>query len=84
MNIGIVGAGGMAAYHVKGFQKAGATVAAVADSNAERAGQFAQQWGIARTYPSLETMLAQLHCDPEQVPCTAYHPSPRGGQACVL
>ncbi|MEA4865072.1 MAG: Gfo/Idh/MocA family oxidoreductase [Sphaerochaeta sp.] len=60
MNIGIVGAGGMAAYHVKGFQKAGATVAAVADSNAERAGQFAQQWGIARTYPSLETMLAQL------------------------
>ncbi len=57
MNIGIVGAGGMAAYHVKGFQKAGAVVSAVADSNAERARRFAEQWGIQSIYPGLEAML---------------------------
>lgn len=59
MNIGIVGAGGMAAYHVKGFQKAGAVVSAVADSNAERARLFAEHWGIQSIYPNLEAMLGQ-------------------------
>lgn len=60
MNIGIVGAGGMAAYHVKGFVSAGANVAAVADSDDKRARRFANQYGIQHTYTNLEAMLDQM------------------------
>lgn len=60
MQIGIVGAGGMAAYHVKGFIAAGADVVAVADSDEGRARRFADQYGIPHTYPSLEAMLDQM------------------------
>jgi predicted dehydrogenase len=34
MKIGIIGAGGMASYHIPGFRSAGAEVVAIADMNA--------------------------------------------------
>ena len=60
MYIGIVGAGGMAAYHCKGFAQAGAKVLAVADNNTPKAEAFAKEFGIGKTYGSLEEMLLSL------------------------
>jgi predicted dehydrogenase len=60
VNIGIIGAGGMASYHYQGFSKAGATILAVADSNLARAKAFAAKNLIANTYGSLNDMLDSL------------------------
>lgn len=60
MQIGIVGAGGMASYHCKGFSQAKATVVAVADFNTEKALSFAKEFSIAHTCTSLTEMLAQF------------------------
>lgn len=58
IRIGIVGAGGMAAYHISGFRKGGAEVVAIADPNAAAAAKCAKTHGIGKTYPSLTAMLA--------------------------
>ncbi|MDR1895033.1 MAG: Gfo/Idh/MocA family oxidoreductase, partial [Spirochaetales bacterium] len=58
--IGIVGAGGMAAYHFDGFVQGGAEVAAVADPNPDRAAAFAKPRGITRIYQNLGDMLRGL------------------------
>ncbi|MBJ2357200.1 Gfo/Idh/MocA family oxidoreductase, partial [Sphaerochaeta sp. S2] len=47
MQIGIIGAGGMAAYHAKGFSLAGADVVGIADPNEQRSEAFAALHGIA-------------------------------------
>lgn len=60
MRIGIVGAGGMAAYHCKGFIQAGAQVVAIADSDTEKSAAFAKKYGIRETYQSMEQMLFAL------------------------
>jgi predicted dehydrogenase len=56
--IAIVGAGGMAAYHVAGFRRAGATVTAVADARPEAAAEAARRFGIPGSYGSLEELLS--------------------------
>ncbi len=66
MQIGIIGAGAMAAYHREGFSQAGATVVAIVDSNPERAKAFAHAHGIPHWYTSLEK-LAQEHADLDAV-----------------
>ncbi|AEV28754.1 putative dehydrogenase [Sphaerochaeta pleomorpha str. Grapes] len=60
MNIGIIGAGGMASYHYQGFVKAGATVVAVVDNNPLKAKVFAEKNHIANTFGSLKEMLAAM------------------------
>lgn len=57
IKVGIVGAGGMADYHVPGFRKGGAEVTAVADVNAAAARKAAEKFGIGRVYASLGDML---------------------------
>lgn len=57
IQIGIVGAGGMASYHCKGFAQAGAKVLCVADSNDLKASSFAKEHGIEHTATSLTEML---------------------------
>lgn len=57
IQVGIVGAGGMAGYHFEGFTQAGAQVAAICDTNIEHAKQFAREHGIERTFSSLTDML---------------------------
>ncbi|MDR1904052.1 MAG: Gfo/Idh/MocA family oxidoreductase [Treponema sp.] len=57
IKIGIIGAGGMASYHVKGFTQAGANVIAMADADISRARAFAASWGIPKTYAGLGEML---------------------------
>ena len=57
--IGLIGAGQMAEWHIRGFRAAGAEVVAVADMNVEKGGEFARRNGIAGgAYPDLATMLA--------------------------
>ncbi len=57
--IGIIGAGGMANYHIPGFRAAGAEVVAVADVNREAAGRVAATFGIDDVYGSAARMLAK-------------------------
>lgn len=56
--IGVIGAGGMAAYHIPGFRQGGAEVVAVADLNEEAARAVAKEHGIVKTYDSAGSMLA--------------------------
>ena len=63
IRIGIVGAGGMTAYHIPGFRKAGAVVSAIADTNPAAASACAKKWGVGRVYPSLSAMLAGEELD---------------------
>lgn len=60
MRIGIVGAGGMASYHCKGFALSGAQVVCVADFNEKKATSFAKEYGIEHTASSLGEMLSRF------------------------
>jgi predicted dehydrogenase len=55
---GIIGAGGIASYHIRGYKTAGAEVVAVCDTDVARAQATAKENGIARTYSSPEEMFA--------------------------
>ncbi len=57
MKVGIIGAGGMLAYQLKGFRKAGATVAAVADLDLAAAQKAAQTHGIDEALGSVEDLV---------------------------
>ncbi len=59
IRIGIIGAGGMAAYHIPGFRQAGGEVVAVADVNREAAERLAARFDVPRTYDSAARMLRQ-------------------------
>lgn len=59
VKIGIVGAGGMARYHVPGFRSGGAEVVALADPSAAAREKTAGFHGIPLTYASLDEMLAR-------------------------
>ena len=56
--IGIIGAGGMARYHIDGFRKAGGEVVAMADVNVEAATQSAEANKISKVFPDVAEMLA--------------------------
>ncbi len=56
--IGVIGAGGMARYHIEGFRKAGGEVVAMADVNAEAAKASAAANGIPQAYGDVAEMLA--------------------------
>ena len=55
---GIIGAGGMLQYHATGFRQAGAEIVAVADAAPGAAAKAAEKHGIAKSYESVEAMLA--------------------------
>ncbi|MEO6097776.1 MAG: Gfo/Idh/MocA family oxidoreductase [Fibrobacteria bacterium] len=56
MKIGIIGAGGMASYHIPGFRSAGAEVVAIADMNAEAAKRAAEKYGVGKSFGSVKEM----------------------------
>jgi predicted dehydrogenase len=58
IKIGIIGAGNMLSYHVQGFRKAGAEVAAVADPAPSVAARAAATWKIDQSFDSVQAMLA--------------------------
>jgi len=63
IKIGIIGAGGMAGYHIAGFRQAGAEVVAVADLNGEAAARTAAKNNVLRTYNSVARMLKNEKLD---------------------
>ncbi len=60
IKIGIVGAGGMAGYHVAGFRKAGAEIVALADVVRPAAEKAAAKHGIGRVFGDLSEMLRRV------------------------
>jgi LysM repeat protein len=58
LRVGLIGAGGMADYHVAGFKKAGAEVVAIADPNPEAAEAAAAKFEICNVYDSAEESFA--------------------------
>jgi len=54
--IGIIGAGGMAAFHTTGFRQAGAELVALCDVSEAAAKRAAAKYGIERTYTSPAAM----------------------------
>lgn len=63
IKVGIIGAGGMASYHVTGFRQAGADVVALADVNETAAKYSASKFGIADVYRDVATMLKRRDID---------------------
>ena len=63
IRIGIIGAGGMTAYHIRGFRRGGAEVVAIADPNRAAAERCAGKYGIAEVYDSAERMLKESKLD---------------------
>ncbi|MEM9160712.1 MAG: Gfo/Idh/MocA family oxidoreductase, partial [Verrucomicrobiota bacterium] len=64
--VGIIGAGGMAQYHIAGFRQAGAEILAVADLNAEAAKASAEANSIPNSYGKVEDMF-EAHPDMDAV-----------------
>ena len=60
LKIGIIGAGGMANYHVPGFRAAGAEVIALCDVNPAAAQQAATKHNIGRVFTDVADMLKSL------------------------
>ena len=61
--IAIIGAGGMASYHVKGFRKAAAEVVGITDINGDAARRAARKFKIARVFDSTAELLASPDVD---------------------
>lgn len=57
LKIGIVGAGFMADYHIRGFRNAGAEVVGIADAAFAAAQSAAKKYNVANAYESLEQMV---------------------------
>jgi predicted dehydrogenase len=60
LKIGIVGAGGMAYYHIPGFRSGGAEVVAIADMNADAAKRAAEKYGVDKSFGSVKEMYAAM------------------------
>ena len=58
--VAIIGAGGMAAYHISGFRQAGAEVVAVADVNRDAAAKCAAKNEISQVFGDVAEMLRSL------------------------
>ncbi len=58
--VAIIGAGGMAAYHAKGFREAGADIVALCDVSQPAAERAAAKHGIGRTFTDVAAMLAAI------------------------
>jgi predicted dehydrogenase len=63
LKIGIIGAGGMANYHIPGFQSAGAAVAAIADVCQPAAEKMAAKYGVKTVYGDVAEMLSKEELD---------------------
>ncbi len=63
IRIGLIGAGGMAAYHVAGFRKAGAQILAIADPDPEAAEAAAAKFDVTQVFDSADEMLARVKLD---------------------
>jgi predicted dehydrogenase len=61
--VGIIGAGGMAEYHIAGFKQGGAEVVAIADASLEAAKKGAETYGIPKVSESVDALLSDPDVD---------------------
>ena len=61
--IGIIGAGGMASYHIEGFRNAGAEIVAIADIDVSAAQTAAGAYGIGSVFGDVGEMLTTVDID---------------------
>jgi predicted dehydrogenase len=57
VKVGVIGGGGMAAYHIEGFKRAGAEVIAIADMNPAVGQEMSEKHGIANIYTDAQEMI---------------------------
>jgi len=75
MKAGIIGAGGIADYHINGYLGTGVEVDAIADKDVKRAEDKAKKYGIKKVYSSYAEMLDKTDielvsvCVPNNVHC---------------
>lgn len=75
MKAGIIGAGGIAEYHINGYINTGVKVDAIADKDVKRAEDRAKKYGIKRVYSSYTEMLEKTDvglvsvCLPNSIHC---------------
>ncbi len=60
IKVGIIGAGGMVAYHIAGFKAANAEIVAIADLNESAARLVAEQYGIPNVFTDITSMLKDM------------------------
>jgi len=63
VRVGLIGAGAMAEYHVAGFRRAGAEIAAIADLDPVAADAAATRFDVARVYDSADELIACADID---------------------
>lgn len=63
IRIGLIGAGGMAEYHVAGFRNAGAEIVAIADPDSAAAESAAAKFDVTQVYDSATEMLSRTKLD---------------------
>ena len=63
VRVGLIGAGGMAKYHVAGFRKAGAEIVAIADPDPAAAEEAAAAFDVTQVYETAEEMIARTKLD---------------------
>ncbi len=63
MRIALLGAGGMARYHIEGFREGGADVVAVCDVNPDAAEKCASDFSVPAVYSSADEMIAAEKLD---------------------
>jgi len=61
--VGIIGAGGMASYHIEGFKNAGADIVAIADVNEAAAQTVADANDISQVFGQVADLLALSDLD---------------------
>ncbi|MBK1880173.1 Gfo/Idh/MocA family protein [Pelagicoccus mobilis] len=60
IKVGVIGAGGMAQYHIAGFKQAGAEILAIADLNEAAAKAAAENYGVANAFGDIDAMFNEL------------------------
>ncbi len=61
--IAIIGAGGMASYHVKGFRQAAAEIVGITDINSDAANRAAKKFGIDHVFENTAALLSSPDVD---------------------
>ncbi|HAO99867.1 MAG TPA: oxidoreductase, partial [Fibrobacteres bacterium] len=60
LKIGVIGAGGMASYHIPGFRSGGAEVVAIADQNLDAAKRATEKYGVDKAFGGAKEMYSAL------------------------
>ena len=76
LNVGIIGAGGVAIFHYEGYTAGGANILAIADLNVAALERRQKQWNIPRGYINVDELLADPDIEAVSVclPNALHHP----------